>query len=104
MTPTQHHRGYKAASDKNETAKSQSEINNLLTICDDDFAGSESIIMLQADIIALEHRQQSLEHEMFEASCHAPLDKLMIADLKSRVLFIKEEIDRLRKQSYGSYH
>jgi hypothetical protein len=102
MTPTQHDRGYKAASDKNKTTKSQSEINNLLTICGNDFTGSESIIMLQGDIVALEHRQQSLEHELFEASRRVALDDLMIADLKSRVLFIKEEIDQLRKQSYGS--
>jgi len=60
--------------------------------------------MLQADIVALEHRQQSLEHEIFEASRHAALDDLMIAELKSRVLFIREEIDRLRSQAYSSYH
>jgi hypothetical protein len=60
--------------------------------------------MLQADIVALEHRQQSLDHEIFEASRHAPLNDLMIADLKSRVLFIREELDRLRDQTYSSYH
>jgi hypothetical protein len=60
--------------------------------------------MLQADIVALEHRQQSLDHEIFEASRHAPLPDLMIADLKSRVLFIREELDRLRDQAYSSYH
>jgi hypothetical protein len=104
MTPTQHDRGYKAASDKNKATKSQSEINNLLTICDDDFAGSESIIMLQADIAALEHRQLSLENEIFEASRHVAFDDSMVADLKSRVLFIREEIDRLRSQANDSYH
>ena len=60
--------------------------------------------MLQADIIALEHRQQFLEREIFEALRHTALDELMIADLKSRVLFVREEIDRLRKQAYDSYH
>jgi len=60
--------------------------------------------MLQADIIALEHRQQFLEHEIFEASRHAPFGDLFIADLKSRVLFIREELDRLRNQVYNSYH
>jgi hypothetical protein len=60
--------------------------------------------MLQADIIALEHRQEILEHELFEASRHAALDDLMIADLKARALFIREEIDRLREQVYNSYH
>ena len=60
--------------------------------------------MLQADIVALEHRQESLEHEIFEASRHAPLDDLMLTDLKSRVLFIREEIDRLRSQANSLYH
>ena len=60
--------------------------------------------MLQADIIALEHRQQFIEREISEALRHAELDDVMIADLKGRALFIREEIDRLRKQSYGSYH
>lgn len=104
MTPTRHDHGNKAASDKNKTTKSQSEINNLLTICGNDFTGSESIIMLQGDIVALEHRQQSLENEIFEASRHAAVDDLMITDLKSRVLFIREEIDRLRSQANDSYH
>jgi hypothetical protein len=60
--------------------------------------------MLQADIIALEHRQQFLEHEILEASRNAPFDDLFMADLKSRVLFIREEIDRLREQEHGLYH
>jgi hypothetical protein len=60
--------------------------------------------MPQADIIALEHRQQFLEREISEALRHAPFDNLFIADLKSRVLFIREEIDRLRNQVYNSYH
>jgi hypothetical protein len=60
--------------------------------------------MPQADIIVLEHRQQFLEHEIFEASRRAPFYDLFIADLKSRVLFIREEIDRLRNQVYSSYH
>ena len=60
--------------------------------------------MLQADIIALEHRQQFLEREISEAIRHAELDEPMIADLKARVLFIREEIDRLRDQEHGLYH
>jgi hypothetical protein len=65
---------------------------------------SESVPMLQADLVALEHRQQSLEQNIFEASHHAALDDLMIADLKSRVLFIREEIERLRSQANGWHH
>ena len=60
--------------------------------------------MLQADIIALEHRQQFLEREISDALRHAELDDVMIADLKGRILFIKEEIDRLREQAHGLYH
>ena len=60
--------------------------------------------MLQADIIALEHRQQFLEREISEAVRHAEFDEPMIADLKARVLFIREEIDRLRDQEHGLYH
>lgn len=55
--------------------------------------------MPQADIIVLEHRQQFLEHEIFEASRHAPFDDLFIAYLKSRVLFIREEIDRVASKN-----
>lgn len=60
--------------------------------------------MLQADIVALEHRQQFLEHELLEASSHMPCDDILMAELKSRVLFIREEIDRLRQQAFGSCH
>ena len=60
--------------------------------------------MLQADIVALEHRQQFLEREIFEALRHAPLHDLTLTDLKSRVLFIREEIDRLRSQANSFYH
>jgi hypothetical protein len=52
--------------------------------------------MLQADIAALKHQQQYLENEIVEASCRAASDDSMIAELKCRVIFIREEIDRLR--------
>lgn len=51
--------------------------------------------MLQADIAALEHRQQLLEHQLLEALRHSQSDHL-IRDLKSRALFVSEEIERLR--------
>jgi hypothetical protein len=60
--------------------------------------------MLQTDIIALEHRQQFLEREISEALRHSELDELIIADLKARVLFLREEIDRLREQAHSLYH
>jgi hypothetical protein len=52
--------------------------------------------MLHADIIVLERRQQFLEKEIVETSRHMAPDDSMIAELRYRVLFIREEIDRLR--------
>jgi hypothetical protein len=60
--------------------------------------------MRQSDILALEHRQQLLEHEIIDALSHVKSDDLMIADLKSRVLFVREEIERLRRKEFLSYH
>ena len=60
--------------------------------------------MLRADIVALEHRQQDLENEISETLCHAAIDDPMIIDLRSRVLFVREEIDRLRHEALLLYH
>ena len=67
--------------------------------------------MLQADILALEHRQEFLEHELIEASHHTEkashyteLDAISIADIKARVLFLREEIERLRKEAIDLYY
>ena len=49
---------------------------------------------LQTDIAILEQRQKALEKEIGEALSHAPVDDPMIAYLKSRILFVKDEIDR----------
>ena len=56
--------------------------------------------MLQADIAGLQRRQKILESEIFEALRHAAVDDPMIIDLKSRFLFVREEIDRLRDQAF----
>ena len=56
--------------------------------------------MLQSDIVALQHRQEFLEHELTEALQHTDHDQLMIAELKSRVIFLREEIDRLKNQAH----
>jgi hypothetical protein len=68
------------------------------------FSESGEHAMLQADIVALEHRQQDLENEISEALCHAAIDDPMIMDLRSRVLFVREEIDRLRHEALLFYH
>ena len=60
--------------------------------------------MLQTDITILEQRQRVLEKEINEVLSHAPDDDPMIADLKSRIIYVKEEIDRLRHEVFTSYH
>jgi len=60
--------------------------------------------MLQTDITILEQRQKVLEKEVDEALSHAPIDDPMIAHLRSRILYVKEEIDRLRHETIISYH
>ena len=61
-------------------------------------------IMLRTDITMLEQRRKVLAKEIDEALSHAPIDDLMIAYLKSRILFVKEEIVRLRHEAFVSYH
>jgi hypothetical protein len=60
--------------------------------------------MLQTDITILEQRQRALEKEIDEALSHARIDDPMVVHLKSRILYIKEEIDRLRHEAFVSYH
>jgi hypothetical protein len=61
--------------------------------------------MLQTDITILEQRQKALEKEIGDALSHAPVDDPMIAYLKSRILYVKEEIDRLRHEAaFVLYH
>jgi hypothetical protein len=60
--------------------------------------------MLQADIAILKRRQKVLEKEIDEVLDHISIDDPMIADLKSRLLYVKEEIDRLRHEAFIFYH
>ena len=60
--------------------------------------------MLQTDITILEKRQKVLEKEIDEALSNAHIDGPMIAYLKSRILYVKEEIDRLRHEAFALYH
>ena len=60
--------------------------------------------MLQTDITILEQRQKVLEKEIDETISDSPIDDPMIAHLKSRILYVKEEIDRLRHEALVSYH
>jgi hypothetical protein len=104
MTPKRHDHGNKAAPDANKIINTQSTINILLTIYSDDFIRSESIEMLQADIVALEHRQKTLECEILEASRNLQSNEQFIHYLKSRALFVREQIEILRQQANASYH
>ena len=60
--------------------------------------------MLRTDITMLEQRRKVLAKEIDEALSHAPIDDPMIAYLKSQILYVKEEIDRLRHEAFVSYH
>jgi hypothetical protein len=60
--------------------------------------------MLQTDITILQQRQKVLQKEIDEALSHAPIDDPMVANLKSRIIYVKEEIDRLRHEAFTSYH
>jgi hypothetical protein len=60
--------------------------------------------MLQADIVALEHRQQFLERQIVEALRNTQSNNPFINDLKSRALFVREQIEILRQQANASYH
>jgi len=81
----------------------RSHANDSLNIFTDNFTESERA-MLQTDITMLEKRQKALEKEIGEALTHAPIDDPMVADLKSRVLYVKDEIDRLRHEAFVLYH
>ena len=60
--------------------------------------------MLQTDITILEKRQKTLEKEIGEALTYAPIDDPMVAYLKSRIIYVKDEIDRLRHEASVFYH
>ena len=80
-----------------------SHVNDSSNILTDNFTESERA-MLQTDITMLEKRQKALEKEIGEALTHTPIDDPMVADLKSRVLYVKDEIDRLRHEAFSLYH
>jgi hypothetical protein len=60
--------------------------------------------MLQADIFELQRRQKILEREISEALCHFGSDDPIVTDLKARVLFVREEIERLREEAIHLWH
>jgi hypothetical protein len=77
---------------------------SLINCADHFYAESEAIIMLQPDIADLERRQKILEREIADALRCARPDDPMVADLKSRVLFVREQIENLRGQESARLH
>ena len=60
--------------------------------------------MLRADITELQRRQEFLESEISDALCRLRNDDPIVTDLRSRVLFVREEIERLREKTTHLWH
>ncbi len=60
--------------------------------------------MLHAELAVLERRQKILETELVEAQNQPSGDNPMVAYLKSRALYVREEVERLRYEKIRSYH
>jgi hypothetical protein len=69
-----------------------------------DLIESEPNAMLRADIFELQRRQKILESEISEALCRFRNEDSIVTDLRSRFLFISEEIERLREQAAHVWH
>jgi hypothetical protein len=58
--------------------------------------GLKNIVPKPDHIANLERRQKALEEEIAKALSNCSPDDLMVADLKSRMLHLKEELERFR--------
>jgi len=54
---------------------------------------------IEAHLVELEKRHQSLDQEISEALAHPSADDLKIAELKRRKLHVKDEITRLKQDA-----
>jgi hypothetical protein len=54
---------------------------------------------IEAHLVELEKRHQSLDQEISEALAHPSADDLKIAELKRRKLHVKDEIARLKQDA-----
>ncbi|MBI5264394.1 MAG: DUF465 domain-containing protein [Bradyrhizobium sp.] len=59
---------------------------------------------IQAHLVELERKHQTLENELHEALVHLSTDDLQIVELKRRKLMVKDQIERLRQNSDGTLH
>ena len=55
---------------------------------------------LGSHVAELERRHQALEKELEDALSPPSLDNLALADLKKRKLLLKDEISRLREETF----
>ncbi|MGE5817996.1 MAG: YdcH family protein [Deltaproteobacteria bacterium] len=58
--------------------------------------GSKKNVPKPDHIANLERRQKALEEEIAKALLHCSPDDLVVADLKGRMLHLKEELERFR--------
>ena len=61
-------------------------------------------MILQTEISQLAQRQKLLESEIAEALRHMSVGDPMIAYMKSRALYLRDEIERLREEEFGRLH
>jgi hypothetical protein len=54
---------------------------------------------IQAHLAELERRHRALEEELSDALAHPSTDALKVAELKLRMLQVKDEIARLRQDA-----
>jgi hypothetical protein len=59
---------------------------------------------IQSHLAELERRHQALEDELSEALQHPSVDDLQIAELKRRKLLVKDEIARVKHDTFASVH
>ena len=58
----------------------------------------ESILIFQSEISQLAQREKVLESEIADALRQNSADDPMVAYLKSRALYLRDEIERLREE------
>ena len=59
---------------------------------------------IQADLVELEHLHRALEREIQEELAHPGSDDLKLAELKRRMLQLKDRIERLKHETSATVH
>ena len=60
-------------------------------------------MLFHSEISQLAQREKALESEIADARLHNSFDDPMVAYLKSRALYLRDEIERLREE-FGHIH